>query len=395
MKLVQFISKLVLSLILLTFLLKNLFRHDDYLLNLTGKIWTQRELNVAYPGARKYRESFQSRSASSPFTHIDSLDYTSIVRPSLPLGGIFIGSATLDHIVKTMISSRFQEVARSCGKTVPCGATVVGAHLQAISSLAVSSRRAGPLSMPSRSSFESLGVKVEIQQSHLDLKDDVEREKSTVFDTSYGRHPRVPFRRIHSPPTTKPINATQDTSKLFLSDSDRGNAFYFMPQLREQRRRNSPSNYVLPISSTFSCYCPTKLRQQSFLTLNPQRSIYLLENLPQKRCFTASKDYKTRGDSSSLDKSTNCTTPLHRKRDESTGGLPPIQEIVDSTVETVRPIVESAEMNLRKAVDIVRLQDLGTLYGVVLLVFLVVTTPFVARYVNSSSSEASIVRTQD
>lgn len=61
--------------------------------------------------------------------------------------------------------------------------------------------------------------------------------------------------------------------------------------------------------------------------------------------------------------------------------MPQIQEFMDTTVESVRPIVESAEVNLKKAVDIIRLQDLGTLYGIVLLVFLVITTPFVARYV--------------
>ncbi|KAG7340998.1 hypothetical protein IV203_022949 [Nitzschia inconspicua] len=61
-----------------------------------------------------------------------------------------------------------------------------------------------------------------------------------------------------------------------------------------------------------------------------------------------------------------------------------IQELVDTTVKSVRPIVESAEVNLKKAADVVRLQDLGTLYGIVLLVFLVVTTPFVARRMRGS-----------
>ncbi|KAG7357786.1 hypothetical protein IV203_014373 [Nitzschia inconspicua] len=61
-----------------------------------------------------------------------------------------------------------------------------------------------------------------------------------------------------------------------------------------------------------------------------------------------------------------------------------IQELVDTTVKSVRPIVESAEVNLKKAADVVRLQDLGTLYGIVLLVFLIVTTPFVARRMRGS-----------
>jgi hypothetical protein len=263
-----------------------------------------------------------------------------------------------------MICSRFRELARRYGKTVPCGARFGAAHVNIFNNFPKSSHQDVSLAIPTQSWFESLGVKFEIIQSQRDLKDTMKKEKRAIFNTSGTSHPPV-----------------QDFSKLFMLDFGRCNVVECTLKPRGQPRKYYSSNHFLQISSTFSWCYPTTLRLQYFLPLTPQKSIGLPENLRQKRFFTASTDDKTRDENSIVDNRTKSTTSDHHKKDEPTGSLPPIQEFVDSTVETVRPIVESAEMNIRKAADIVRLQDLGTLYGVVLLVFLVLTTPFVTRYV--------------
>lgn len=126
--------------------------------------------------------------------------------------------------------------------------------------------------------------------------------------------------------------------------------------------------------------------EQSFLsTLRLPILARNIRNHPRQiRSFSSLKNDKDTKDSEASPAAGDSHNPHPSDKPKAgagSSGMPQIQEFMDTTVESVRPIVESAEVNLKKAVDIIRLQDLGTLYGIVLLVFLVITTPFVARYV--------------
>ena len=129
--------------------------------------------------------------------------------------------------------------------------------------------------------------------------------------------------------------------------------------------------------------------QQPRLCSTIQSPILQLPARHQVRFFTTSKSDKT-----DKEGETKSDAP---EKSTTTANTKPIQELVDSTVESVRPIVESAEenlkkaadnvrpivesaeQNLKKAADIVRLGDLASVYGIVLLVFLILTAPFVAK----------------
>jgi hypothetical protein len=150
-------------------------------------------------------------------------------------------------------------------------------------------------------------------------------------------------------------------------------------------RRRDGFGPMLPLaSSKFSL--STASAPHFYAPLKTPKSLLFVRSSPiQVRCFTTSKnDNKPENDP---EKSSN-NPPQHH---DSKHGMPHIQEIVDTTMESVRPIVHSAEVNLKKAADVVRLQDLGTLYGIVLLVFLIITTPYVARYVPINRQNIDIV----
>ena len=135
---------------------------------------------------------------------------------------------------------------------------------------------------------------------------------------------------------------------------------------------------------------------QSNLLHLPLNSIILSTRQRQRqgivRSFTTSKN-KNNDDNKNNEDVNNSknkpeqseTSPSSSKNDNSTGQQQPhphgqihIQEFMDNTVSTVRPIVDST---IKKAKDTLNTGDLLSVYSIVFLIFLIVTAPYVARYV--------------
>ena len=112
---------------------------------------------------------------------------------------------------------------------------------------------------------------------------------------------------------------------------------------------------------------------QPFCNISSIHSPYQPHSRYQIRLFTTSKN-----DNISNEKGAE-TNKDPESKDAAIHNPTQIQELMENTVESVRPIVESAEANLKKAADVVRLGDLASVYGIVFLVFLIMTLPFVAR----------------
>jgi hypothetical protein len=119
-----------------------------------------------------------------------------------------------------------------------------------------------------------------------------------------------------------------------------------------------------PTISTPSSMCHNKWLQRPYVTRNS--SLQHVHSRGRQICFLTTFKNDKKDDNSSK-------TTIHANNSKQ------IQELMENTVETVCPIVESAEANLKRAADVVSLGDLVSVYGMVFLVFVIITLPFVAR----------------
>jgi hypothetical protein len=152
---------------------------------------------------------------------------------------------------------------------------------------------------------------------------------------------------------------------------------------------NNLSSTPTVLSTTTSSYFP-----QSTLLRFPLNSIILSSRQRQGivRSFTTSKNNngsneETNNNNNKPEQSeTSSSSSSSSKNDNNTGqqqqqqhqhGQMPIQEFMDSTVSSVRPIVDST---IKKAKDTLNTGDLLSVYSIVFLIFLIITAPYVARY---------------
>merc|ERR1719162_1227051 len=63
-----------------------------------------------------------------------------------------------------------------------------------------------------------------------------------------------------------------------------------------------------------------------------------------------------------------------------------IQELMDSTVSTVRPIVGSAEATIKRTVEKLSTGDLMSVYGIMFLLFVITTAPYMIRQMQHSDN---------
>lgn len=134
-----------------------------------------------------------------------------------------------------------------------------------------------------------------------------------------------------------------------------------------------------PIMSSISKISP----QQTRLVSTIQCPILQHPARHQIRFLTTSKSDKTGKEGESKSDTEEKSKPIQELVDSTVESVRPIVESAEENLkkaaDNVRPIVESAEQNLKKAADIVRLGDLASVYGTVFLVFLIITAPFVAK----------------
>ena len=140
----------------------------------------------------------------------------------------------------------------------------------------------------------------------------------------------------------------------------------------ERIRNNRTLGFSSPLQSTIATISSSIFPQQTYLTATINSPLHNHSRY-HIRLFTTSKNDKSNNKEAAESKSDP------ESKDPETHNPTQIQELVENTVESVRPIVESAEANLKKAADVVRLGDLASVYGIVFLVFLIITLPFVAR----------------
>jgi hypothetical protein len=206
------------------------------------------------------------------------------------------------------------------------------------------------------------------------------------------QYPKVPFHRYPFTSTNLHGSNVDGIQRQKIQHNP------LLPSKTSLTKRQHPCHAQILLASL--SYPPVAalnpLKSTGFVTSNIYRPESTLSSLSctstrqrQIRCFTTSKNNDNSDQTTTGGNDKNKTEETVAKDREGSDGRNqeqphhhhqiPIQEFMDHTVSSVRPLVDST---IQRAKDTLNTGDLLSVYSIVFLIFLILTAPYVARYVN-------------